>query len=654
MKLTVLSPRETLRKADHAFKPTRQQVDHFKAQLLTILDHSNPAESEEYHKNLIADFLKRTYYSPSFFINTKGSTDLVVHTGPDAKRPVGVLIEAKRPANMQEMVKTDQLNTKAFQELVLYFMRERFSSLRRNLGIKNLVVTNGRRWFIFAAEVFERHFAQKPHFVELFGDFEAGRLSGRTTDFFYREIASPAIEAMDGEICFTYFDLHEYEAALRDDNVSNDGELAVLYKLLSPASLLRLPFVNHSNTLDRGFYTELLHIIGLVETRDGSKRLISRKPPRDREAGSLIENTIVQLESLDKLQRMSEPSGFGKTRVERAFNVALQLSLTWVNRVLFLKLLEAQLTAYNGDALQTKFLAIDKVSGYEDLNRLFFQVLARRPDERAANIQARYAHVPYLNSSLFDPTELEQETVVVSNLENRTLKTATATVLRDDTGRPISAELTGLEYLLRFLDAYDFSSATSGEIREDSRTLISAPVLGLIFEKINGYKDGSFFTPGIVTMYMCRDLVRRSVLQRFNESKGWQCTTFDELYDRIEDRAEANSIVNGIRICDPAVGSGHFLVSALNELIAVKADLRILQDRQGRRLKEYSVEVFSDEVLIADEEGRPFRYQRASPESQRVQETIFHEKQALIEGCLFGVDINPNSVNICRLRVVAP
>ena len=38
-------------------------------------------------------------------------------------------------------------------------------------------------------------------------------------------------------------------------------------------------------------------------------------------------------------------------------------------------------------------------------------------------------------------------------------------------------------------------------------------------------------------------------------------------------------------------------------------------------------------------------------ESQRIQETLFHEKQTIIENCLFGVDINPNSVKICRLRL---
>ena len=197
----------------------------------------------------------------------------------------------------------------------------------------------------------------------------------------------------------------------------------------------------------------------------------------------------------------------------------------------------------------------------------------------------------------------------------------------------------------------DFTSEGSEEIQEDNKTLINASVLGLIFEKINGYKDGSFFTPGFITMYMCRETIRKAVVQKFNETKNWECKTIDELYNKIEGRNEANEIVNSLKICDPAVGSGHFLVSALNEIIAVKNDLRILQDREGKRLKEYHFEVVNDELITTDEEGLIFEYNPKSKESQRVQETLFHEKQTIIENCLFGVDINPNSVKICRLRL---
>ena len=76
-----------------------------------------------------------------------------------------------------------------------------------------------------------------------------------------------------------------------------------------------------------------------------------------------------------------------------------------------------------------------------------------------------------------------------------------------------------------------------------------------------------------------------------------------------------------------------------------------MTDKEGKRLKEYTVEVINDELIITDEQSILFEYNPKSKESQRVQEALFHEKQKIIENCLFGVDINPNSVKICRLRL---
>ncbi|HMR82039.1 MAG TPA: TaqI-like C-terminal specificity domain-containing protein [Niabella sp.] len=331
--------------------------------------------------------------------------------------------------------------------------------------------------------------------------------------------------------------------------------------------------------------------------------------------------------------------------------MALELSITWINRILFLKLLEAQLMKYHKGDKSYSFLNPSKIKNYDDLNRLFFQVLACKYDLRNEDVKKAFEKVPYLNSSLFEPTDIEQATLFISGLNDKTIPIFSQTVLKNQQGKKRSGSIPALEYLLEFLNAYDFSSEGSDEIQEDNKKLINASVLGLIFEKINGYKDGSFFTPGFITMYMCRETIRKAVVQKFNEVKKWNCNSIEELYDKIEDRKEANQIVNSIKICDPAVGSGHFLVSALNEMIAVKNDLKILQDREGKRLKEYHVEVVNDELAVTDEDGDPFEYVPGSKEKQRIQETLFHEKQTIIENCLFGVDINPNSVKICRLRL---
>ncbi len=245
-----------------------------------------------------------------------------------------------------------------------------------------------------------------------------------------------------------------------------------------------------------------------------------------------------------------------------------------------MKLLEAQLITYHKGDKSYSFLHLDKIKNYDDLNSLFFQVLARKYDERNEDVKKAFEKVPYLNSSLFEPTDMEQVTLFISNLkDDKTIPVISSTVLKDNQGKKRTGNLNTLEYLFEFLNAYDFSSEGFEDIQEDNKTLINASVLGLIFEKINGYKDGSFFTPGFITMYMCRETIRKAVVQKFNETKKWHCKDIDELYDKIEDRKEANQIVNSIKICDPAVGSGHFLVSALNEMIAVKNDLKILQDR---------------------------------------------------------------------------
>lgn len=320
--------------------------------------------------------------------------------------------------------------------------------------------------------------------------------------------------------------------------------------------------------------------------------------------------------------------------------------------MLFLKLLETQIVTYH-DSKDFRFLNCEMVPEYDDLNTLFFQVLAVETKRRRGIIKEKYPKVPYLNSSLFEPTELEHQAFCISQLPDDT----SIPLYRKAVIKSKEEKMSTLEYLYKFLDAYDFASEGKDDIEDDNKALINASVLGLIFEKINGYKDGSFFTPGFITMYMCKEIIRRAVVQKFKEQTEFDSDAFGDLVnftDGTYKKAELekyNKIVNSLKICDPAVGSGHFLVSALNEIIAVKAELGILADEQGKQLKDYPIEVDNDELIILDCSGEFFKYDPKNRNSQRVQSTLFHEKEVIIENCLFGVDINPNSVKICRLRL---
>jgi adenine-specific DNA-methyltransferase len=473
------------------------------------------------------------------------------------------------------------------------------------------------------------------------------------------------ISKIEVDIPCIYFDFRQYETILRNTKKEDDKELIALYKILSPQHLLKILSPNDSNTLDAGFYKELLHIIGLEETRDGAKVLITRKKEK-RNSASLIELTIESLKTEDTFHRIPDISIYGENKEDRTFNIALELAITWINRVLFLKLLEGQLINYHqGNEKEYKFLNPETIKDFDELFKLFHKVLAVNISERTEAVQNKYSKVPYLNSSLFEISDLEDQTIKINSLGNGDeIEIWNGTKL--ESFKKTKKTLPTLEYLLRFLDAYDFASEGTEDIQEDNKQIINASVLGKVFEKINGYKDGSVFTPGFITMYMCRQSIRLAVVDKFNESistKGKK--TFDKFDDiknytsrlfKTQEILKANEVINSIHICDPAVGSGHFLVSALNELIAIKSELGILSDEKGNVISGYEIEIINDELIVTDTHGNPAEYkiQNGKPitkEIQRLQKTLFHEKQAIIENCLFGVDINPKSVLICRLRL---
>ena len=96
MILKELKPRKALNKAFLKVKPNRTEIEGFKTNLITLLDRTNDTEGEEFHKNLVSDFLKKTYYDPNHFINTKGRNDLVIHNGQNASSTVGVILESEK------------------------------------------------------------------------------------------------------------------------------------------------------------------------------------------------------------------------------------------------------------------------------------------------------------------------------------------------------------------------------------------------------------------------------------------------------------------------------------------------------------------------------------------------------------------------------
>lgn len=641
---------KSLNKAYRQVPVERPVFNIFKAQLSNYYKQISSIDTEEKLKGDLMDFLKFTFYSQNYKVSPNGDIDCAIHLGVNVTDPVGVIIEVKKPTNATEMITKEDLNRKALQELLLYYLRERH--IKKNILLKQLIVTNVYEYFVFDAHEFERIFYSNKKLIKRFEEFNAGALTSEKTDFFYKEIAADFIANVLDQITYTWFDIRKYKQFL---DTGNDKRIIELFKFFSPEHLLKKRFQNDSNSLNTKFYSELLYIIGLEEVveKDSKKHIITRRKEVERNQASLLENTITILDSEDWLDNVKDRYFFGKNRQEQLFGAALALTIGWANRILFLKLLEAQLVKYHKGDQSYAFMRPSVIPDYDELNKLFFQVLAKRITDRSESINTKYGKVPYLNSSLFEISPLERQTIRISSLDNSELPLFNGTVLKDGQ-KPRYDKLPTLRYLLEFLDAYDFSSEGSEEVQEQAKTLINASVLGLIFEKINGHRDGSVFTPGAVTMYMSREAIQQTVVRRFNEEMGWSCKDYEALKNKdIEDYAQANAVIDSLRICDPAVGSGHFLVSVLNEVIYTKYDLGILIDGSGKRIKkqDYSIDIENDELLISDEDGNPVSYIPGNQESQRIQETLFNEKRKIIENCLFGVDINPNAVNICRLRL---
>ncbi len=332
----ITNPSKVLNPSYRKVNIIRNEINQFKGSLLECLEHikisDEKEESEENIKKYIGDFLQKTFYQ-NYLINTKYRVDLAIYAGKDATSNISVLIEAKRPSNKSEFLKKDDLNKKALHELLLYYLRERIGENKKegNNQIKHLVATNGYEWYFFKGEDFYNIFYKNKSLIKEYNEFVNNQKDSSKNELFYNEIAKKYIEEVKGELPFLYIDIKEnYEKLLPLSN-TNDDELVSLYKVFSPIHLLAQSYGNDSNELNQDFYFELLHIIGLEEVQQKGVKLIQRKKKKERNKGSLLETTIFILEDRNYIKKVKNLENYGQDKEEQLFNVALELSLTWIN-----------------------------------------------------------------------------------------------------------------------------------------------------------------------------------------------------------------------------------------------------------------------------------------------------------------------------------
>lgn len=534
---------------------------------------------------------------------------------------VEVIIEFKALKNPNEFVKGGDLNVKALHESLFYYLIERKNG---NNNLKHLILATIKELYIIDANEFEV-FNKDKEIKKAFENCHDKKGNDTHTKAFY-DVCQKRLNELDRSLKY-------HHIPLKKEN------LALIYQALSPNFLLKIPKYSDANTLNKDFYEELLYILGLEEQNDKGKILIKQS----RTKNSLSDALKKKYNNLDDEEIMA-------------------LLIAWNNRILFLRLLESLLTSFKH--FGKSFLTIENFKDFNALNTLFFEVLAKKNNERSKEIKEDkiLEKIPYLNSSLFDQTPLELKGHEIKLLDNKKLEIYKNSVLKKHDKKheeyQKQKDLPLLEYFFAFLRLYDFTT-TPKDIKDNQNNsescLINPSVLGLVFEKLNGYKEGSFYTPSFITSYMCKESITTIVLDKFNQTYKIECENLKELKNYLKNsykedkRKEYLQLLLTLRVCDPAVGSGHFLVSALNEMVLIAYELGLIAS-----LYRHDLKLENDEIIIHTPENKIFNYTIPHSENDphhHIQKELFELKKDIIENCLFGVDINPNSCEITKLRL---
>ncbi|HEF9256799.1 TPA: Eco57I restriction-modification methylase domain-containing protein [Campylobacter coli] len=595
----------------------------------TSLENNLKNNEDSLVANALSKFFENLHFECEIKSIHKGNSGMDLALKKD--KQIQVIIEAKLP-HSKEFFSQSKPNCKALHECILYYLRERKAL---NSSLKHIIITDFYRFYIFKADLFEELFNKNKYFKEAFENFESkNSLFKGNTDEFYKECEKllSSEKYLDSITRKDLFDEPSLKGVFIDikpileQEKPSFSKLKPLFKIFHKDFLLSEFNPNDANSLNNAFYKELLYILGLYESKQNSKLIIAKSEESKEEQGTFY--TAIN----SKLK-------------EENFETILKLLILWLNRILFLKLIESNLVRFNDDK-NLKFLNFKKIPDFDKLSELFFEVLAK---EKSTRKKSEFAYLPYLNSSLFEKQSIEN-TLEISSLSNDLkLFYYKNTVLKDDKCKAKKGQVGLLEYLFEFLDSFDFGSDDEQSEILSQKELISSSVLGNVFEKLNGYKEGSFYTPSFITSYMCKESITKVVLDKFNAQFDLDAKDISELRKslRKEDKKAQKELLNSIKICDPAVGSGHFLVSALNVMLSIYDELNLFDE-------EFYLEVQNDEILITNHKGEFIEYKRPSTPKDKahlIQQELFHTKKDIIENNLFGVDINPNSCEITKLRL---
>ncbi|GAA8659148.1 hypothetical protein KYTH86_02120 [Helicobacter pylori] len=339
-------------------EPKKETIENFEKEINSLLENAPRQDDEEFQKNEINKFLGKTY---GYDCNTNKKVDSAIYVDGE----VQVLIEVKALNKKTEFPKNrENPLSKAFCQMVLYFLEE--IEKEKNNSLKHTIICNAHEFFLFDCRDLLLLFQKDKRIKKFYENWNKNEGTDPSKPKFYKDLEQYLKTDFKGELRYTHFNLN--------DDVK---ELPLIYQVLSHEVLLKQKKTLDANTLNKDFYEELLYILGLEEQNDKGKILI--KPSRTQ--NSLSDALKKEYKNLDDEEVMA-------------------LLIAWNNRILFLRLLESLLISFKH--FENPFLTIENFTNFNALNTLFFEVLAKKNNERFKEIKEDkiLGKIPYLNSSL--------------------------------------------------------------------------------------------------------------------------------------------------------------------------------------------------------------------------------------------------------------
>ena len=185
------------------------------------------------------------------------------------------------------------------------------------------------------------------------------------------------------------------------------------------------------------------------------------------------------------------------------------------------------------------------------------------------------------------------------------------------------------------------------ESRDWTEGNIDEFVLGAIYEKLITYierkKLGAYYTPEEITSYICKNTIEPYLIGGVNENFGKDFETIDQVIEE-NDKEILFYLFNQlkeIRILDPAVGSAHFLESAINVLLNTYEKIR-------EKAKELKIRELN--IISADEKGE-IKTVNLLEISDEEQFRLYVKFFIILSKNIYGVDINPSALKVAKARL---